>query len=180
MFVTTSEITAAIVELFPSLAYWDQDLEMFVWKEGRDEEIREFRPCDDPMAVRESEMLMQGVVAEVLYPQQLVRVVRSTSGNEEAKDLTRSDAYWAIIATPRQKAKALLLAHGKWTGVEGGNEDERAEFIISISDGFVEYSYPWDLPSDYSIDKIRRGLTEILGCPPKSEGSIREPDEGER
>lgn len=174
--MTEKEITSAIVELFPGVAFWDHDLGVFVWGEFRDGEIREFRPCDDPLAIREVEMRIQGFVSQVLYPRQLVRVARDAAFFSNAVEGEWCDAYWAIVATPRQKAEALLLAHGKWKGdgLLAGGYPATGEFIVSINDGFVEYSYPWELPSDYSINEICQKLSQALGCSPSSAGTIRE------
>ncbi len=174
VWMTDKEITASLVSMVPSIAYWDQGVEMFVWREGRDEEIREFSPCEEPLAIREVELHLEGFVAEVLYPRQLVRVVKSAGQLGKADESDLSDAYWALVATPRQKAEAILRATGKWVGSLADEASPTAEFIVSINDGYVEYSYPWNLPQDYSISEICYKLEKALGCPPSAPGSIRE------
>jgi hypothetical protein len=171
--MTEREITSAIVELFPSIASWDHSRGIFVWKGDGDAAIREFKPCHDLQAIREIEDAMEGVLFEVVYPRRLVQVVRTEAFREDPARAARSDICLVVAASARQKAEAILRTHGKWGEMTGVGDGETAKFVISINDGYVEYSYPWELPADYSIDEIRRIFSQALGGPPSDEGEIR-------
>lgn len=170
--MTEKEMTSALVELFPTLAYWDESLGMFVWYENRDEEIREFLPCSDLLAITAVEGKLKGFIKQTIYPRLLVRVTRSL---EKALESDKSEAYWVLTATPRMRAEAILLAHGIADGADTSGDSPTGTFVISINDGYVEYSCPWELSSDYSIGDICRCLEMALGCPPSGPLTVREP-----
>jgi hypothetical protein len=173
--MTDLEITAAVVEICPKLAEWDEDFDCFIWKEGSDEEIRTFDPCNDQIAMQSVENSLGGILKEILYPNQLLEVTSEEGGPLD----TTSMAFKLVNATPRQRAEALLRACGKWRVNGGESSPSLSKFVISISDGYVEYSYPWELPDSYSIDSVRRILSSAFGRPPLAPGSIRTAATGE-
>lgn len=171
--MTDKEITFAIVASFPDLASWEEDLGMFTWNEGRDEEIREFLPCEDPMVAMALESLLDGRKAEILYPRLLVDVARRSSPPTRTPSPDLPPAYWAINATPRHRAEAILRTLGKWVADPSEDSSEMAIFTISIDDGYAEYSYGWQLSSDLSIDDLSQMISAALGKPPVAPGEFR-------
>jgi len=148
---------------------------MFVWNECRHEEVVEFKPCEDHLAIVALEEGLEGKIRETTYPKILVQVSRAGEPPQHPTGEEKSDAYWVINATPAHRAEAMVRAFGKW---EDEEEDDGqsllSDFTISVNDGYVEYSYPWRISSDYSIDGVVEKIAKALGTPPVAPGQIRE------
>lgn len=171
--MTEKKITAVLSGLFPDLASWDDEYDMFVWNECRHKEVVEFKPCEDRLATLALEDRLTGEIRESIYPKLLVQVALPKEEPSRSLGKKKSDVYWAINALPEHRAEAMVRAFGKWEDTEEDDQDSLSDFIISVNDGYVEYSYSWRISSDYSIVGVVEKITEALGVPPSAPGQIR-------
>lgn len=90
------------------------------------------------------------------------------------KPCLRCSAVAVAAAFSVLLARRLLILSGKGrTAGRKFHPSPRGNFVVSVDDGYVEYSYGWELPEEWSIDTVVRKMSAVLG-PPSSPGEIRD------